>query len=1099
MIRTFVDRGGTFTDVVHLDEAGGIRVRKVPSDSAVVGDLSEGELTFGTTVATNALLERKGVRTLLIVNQGLGDLPYIGDMARPELFDPDVQDPPPLDAEILEVRGRLDSEGQEVAALEYPQWPVGPWDAIAIALLHSPRNPQHEIDLAEAARTHYASAGAPPFIALGHQVSPEVGYLRRIDTTLLHASITPVLRASMERDRIPQESKAMRSDGSLCPSRALIAPDAVLSGPAGGVLAVAAVARQAGFKSAVGLDMGGTSTDICRVDGADLPRREEDLRVAGVRLGGRMLEVETIAAGGGSILGTDGLRLFVGPESAGADPGPQCYGRGGPPTLTDAALLAGLIDGSRFDPPLDPDLVRLPGPAEAYLDLARESMAQAVRRVAASRGIDLRDHALVAYGGAAGQHAADVAARLGISTVLIHPCASVLSAFGQSLARREERVSRAIWGRLPDAWGKCIDVFARLCEELPNLGFLSYSAELRYLGTEHAIELPADPSPEGLAAILRAFKEQHTQRYGFDRPGHEVEVVNITLRSIAPALEAPKTRDECWQIGASSLKSGRSKEGPVLLTSPTTSVWVPKGWRAFTKEGLLVLRPSREAEVPIPTERTPYAVELWGNRFMAVAEQSGAMLRRLARSVNIRERLDFSCAVFDSGGNLVANAPHIPVHLGAMGATVRDLIRDIPSPESGQAYVSNHPSYGGSHLPDLTVVTPLDLGPVQVFVASRAHHVDVGGLTPGSMPPDSRKLEDEGFVLRNVPLLELGSVARTLPFLSESRLPKTVRADLEAQIAANQYAASALLDLGEPELILLWMKHLRDVARESVFEVIQKISKGRASDRIADVDLKLAIHREGTILRVDFSGTGGPHDGNLNAPPAVLRAAILYALRVLVGRRIPLNDGALEDVEIEVPESSLLSPPEGAAVVGGNVETSQRLVDLFFRALGIRAASQGTMNNLTMGGPGWSYYETIGGGGGATEKADGQSGRQVHMTNTRVTDAEVLELRFPLRVVQMAFRRGTGGGGLRCGGDGLIREFEALQELKVALLATRREDGAVGLSGGDSGVPGHDSLLRSGIWEPWSGAERTLKPGDRLRICTPGGGGYGSKSSKAEG
>jgi 5-oxoprolinase (ATP-hydrolysing) len=1113
--RVYVDRGGTFTDVVVVSDDGAVTTRKVPSDRAIVGELaaaagaSGDAVVFGTTVATNALLTREGAPTLLIVNRGFGDLPWIGDQTRPELFDADARWPAPLCAEVIEADGRLDANGRELEAFGAEALAAtmastqrGATRSVAIAFVNSHRDGSHEHEAAAIVRTALPSA----FVSCGHEVSPELGYLARVETALVDAAITPVLQDALARDRIPERALAIRSDGSLAPARSLRAPDAVLSGPAGGVLAVAAIALEAGFERAVGLDMGGTSTDVCRVEAGRLPFREGETRVAGVRLRRPTLEVETIAAGGGSIVASDGVRLTVGPASAGAHPGPQCYGRGGPPTVTDAALAAGLIDPASFDPPLDPSAVRLPAEAHEILDVAREAMARAVRRIATARGVGLDDHALVSYGGAAGQHAAEVAARLGITTVLVHPCASVLCAWGQSLARREERGARAIWASLPEAWDaveaawRTLEAEGRAAASLwteRSPPEVEHSVELRYAGTDHGIEIPMTPGERDIAR----FEAEHRERYGFERSGEVIEAVTARVRVRAPAPAVLAVDDDPWRIGDAVL------EGPRRVDGPGTAIWIPAGWVARRERGLLRLEQRRRARTAPATERTPHRIELWGNRFASVAEQAGEVLRRLARSVNIRERLDFSCAVFDSAGSLVANAPHVPVHLGAMGETVRDLLRAHPSPEPGQAWLTNDPAAGGSHLPDLTVVTAVAArggGPARWFVACRGHHVDVGGITPGSMPPRSRRLDEEGFVVRQLPLLE-GTrlrVGALRAAIAGCREPETVLADIAAQVAANAHAARSLVELSlpgasGPGVIDAWMAHLHDAADESVRAVAGAVHAGgvlEAEDVIGRaLPLRVSLRAEPDgFLVVDFTGTGGPDDGNLNAPPSVLRAAVLYTLRSLVRRSIPLNEGALRSVRIVAPAPSLVAPPPGAAVVGGNVETSQALVDLMLRAAGARAGSQGTMNNLTFGGAGWAYYETIGGGVGATPEAPGDSGRQVHMTNTRQTDVEVLEARRPLRVLRLSLRRGSGGGGVHRGGDGVARELELLAPATAALLASRRGLGAPGLGGGERGAPGRDWIRRSPAseWEAWDGAELELSAGARVRIETPGGGGW---------
>ncbi|MEZ4320145.1 MAG: hydantoinase B/oxoprolinase family protein [Myxococcota bacterium] len=1072
---TLVDRGGTFTDVVRIAPDGTVTIAKVRSDEAVIGALAEGDLRFGTTVATNALLERTGVRTLALVTEGLGDLPWIGDMTRPALFDPDARRSPPLCERAIGVRGRIDAHGHEIEPLELPDPAVlDGFAAVAIALVNSHRNPAHE----EALAAWVARVAPHVFVAVGHRVSPELGLLPRLETALVHAALTPVLREALDRDAIPDGALAMRSDGSLCPAPALIAPDAVLSGPAGGVLAVREIARRAGFDSAVGLDMGGTSTDVCRVSNGDLPRRTGRVEVAGIHLRRPILAVDTIAAGGGSICGSDGTRLSVGPRSAGADPGPQCYGRGGPPTLTDAALALGLVDPDAFDPPLDPAAVDLPGPPAAFLEVAREQMAAAVRRLALAEGADLADHALVAFGGAAGQHAAGVAERLGIRTVLVHPCASVLSAWGQALACREESAVADLHIGL-DAWDAVSDALDRLRTSLrPTLDAVhaeQVDVVVRYTGTDGEIRLPLPSGPASEAAdrLADAFADAHAARFGFVRDA-PLELCSLHLRLRGAALPvAPEPRLEVREAGS-------------VLHFGTTSVWVPPGWKTSEHAGLLRLdhvdAPVRTASV----DRSPAGVALWSARFMGVAEQGGAVLQRVARSVNVRERLDFSCAVFDAAGVLVANAPHIPVHLGAMGVTVRDLI-SARGPEAGSHWLCNDPAAGGSHLPDLTVVSVGSLGDRPVYVASRAHHVDVGGSTPGSMPPHSARLDEEGLVFRHVRVHEDGSG----PDLTGSRQPDIVRADLAAQVAANRAMLEGLAGLGPPDVVHAWLAHVLDAAEDLTAALVARLPRttGPVADTLRDLPLQLATRIEDGVLVVDFAGTEGPHAGNLNAPSAVVRAAVLYAIRVLLDDDLPLNEGVLRRVRILTPSPSVLAPPPGAAVAGGNVETSMRIADLLLRATGRAAGSAGTMSNLTIGGEGWAYYETLGAGQGGTDRGPGAHARQLHMTNTRATDPEILEHRLPLRVRAFSRRSGSGGAGAHPGGDGLIRELEVLAPCTAALLATRRRSGAAGLGGAD-GQPGRDTLVRGGHEHPWDGRPTPLQPGDRVRVETPGGGGY---------
>ncbi len=1101
---TLVDRGGTFTDVVRIDAVGRVTLDKIPSDRAVIGELARADgptsLRFGTTVATNALLERTGVPTLALVTVGLEGLPRISDMTRPDLFDPDVFRDPPLCERVVGVPGRIDAGGREVEALSFPDPAVLEGvSAVAIALVNSHRNPDHEQQLADWVRQHAPGV----FVALGHVASPERGVLARLETALVHAAITPVLRAALDRDRIPDDALAMRSDGSLCPAAQLEAPDAVLSGPAGGVLAVQAIARRAGFDHAVGLDMGGTSTDVCRlgsgVGGASadgLPRRTGRVEVAGVHLQRPILSVDTIAAGGGSICWFDGTRLGVGPRSAGADPGPQCYGRGGPPTLTDAALATGLVDPARFDPPLDPDAVSLPDEPELFLRLAREQMAAAVRRLALSDGADLADHALVAFGGAAGQHAAGVARILGIETVLIHPAASVLSAWGQALARRES--SAVVDLHVPLADEQAVsDARDAVLGRLQAEGDVTTEVVVRYAGTDGVIRLPWSDA----ASVREQFVEAHQSRFGFVRDA-PLQITAVHVRVSGDALATADAMPEPEPIDLDTVDTADLDDGGRVLHLPTTSIWVPADWEARTERGVVRLdrRPEsvEQPEVSESTVRTPAGVALWSARFMAVAEQGGAVLQRVARSVNVRERHDFSCAVFDADGLLVANAPHIPVHLGAMGVTVRDLVRQR-SPEVGSHWLCNAPYAGGSHLPDLTVVSVAQLGDRRVYVASRAHHADVGGTTPGSMPPDSTRLADEGVVFEHVQVFEDGSG----PDVAGSRQPDTVVADLAAQVAANRTMLAGLSDLASaegPAAVHAWMGHVLDASEELAGRVIADMPArtGPVEDvldsPLGDVSLRMTTRVEDGILHVDFAGTGGPHAGNLNTPPAVVRAAVLYAVRVLLATDLPLNEGVLRRVRIHTPSPSVLAPSREAAVAGGNVETSMRIADLLLRAMGRAAASAGTMNNLTLGGDGWSYYETLGGGQGGTDRGRGASGRQLHMTNTKATDPEVLEHRVPLRVRRFQIREGSGGAGEHPGGDGLIRELEVLEPCTAALLGTRRASGAQG-RGGSAGLPAEDVVIRGGVEAAWDGRPTQLEVGDRVRICTPGGGGFGTTST----
>jgi 5-oxoprolinase (ATP-hydrolysing) len=1071
MAMTGVDRGGTFTDVVIVDGPS-TRITKVPSDVAVTGALAVGALRFGTTVATNALLEGRGLPTLLVVTRGFADLVAIGDMTRPALFDPWVVEPPLPVARVLEVDGRIGPDGTEVEPLALP----GGVDlegigAVAVALLHAPANPAHERAVAAWLRTH-----APELpIVCGHAVDPAPGYLARLHTTWVEAAVTPVLRAALAADRIPGDALALRSDGGLVPAAELGASAAVLSGPAGGAVAIHAVARAIGAPI-VGFDMGGTSTDVCVVrPDEDLPLRRSGTRVGGVRLRTPAVWVDTIAAGGGSIVSTDGAFVRVGPASAGAHPGPQCYGRGGPPTLTDAALADGRLDASAFTPPLDPGAVALPAPAGAALAVAHEAMATAIRRLLLERGVDPADAVLVPYGGAGPQHAAALAERLGTARVLVPPWSSVACAYGMLLATRTERAYRAVRRRLDDpALAADLDALAA---GLPAWPVRVDRLVVRHEGTDGELEVPPGPGADA------AFRELHRRRYGFERD-LPLEVCGLSVEVRTPGAAPPAVPADAFGLG------GREVAGPARLDHPTTSVVVPAGWVAradahgtwLARSGPAVDRPAADA-----------ALAVWASRLEAVAAEAGLLLERTARSVSIRERRDFSCALFDADGSLVVNAPHVPVHLGAMGETVRDLLRVVPDPEPGQQWLTNDPRAGGSHLPDLTVISAVVWDGRRMFVGSRAHHVDVGGTTPGSMPPRATSLAEEGFVVRHLPLLADGRLRVDLAaWMPGCRQPDTVRADLEAQIAANTSMAAGLRALGPAATVARWAAALADAAEAAVREVIAGLpEEASATDELDGVPLALTLRRGGEGLTVDFGGTGGPHAGNLNAPRGVVRAAVLYALRVLSGRDVPLNEGALRPVTLRLPPGSVLDPPPGAAVAGGNVETSQRLVDLVLAAAGAMAPSAGTMSNLTLGGEGWALYETLGAGQGGSPRGAGASARQLHMTNTRATDPEILEARLPVRVRWFARRAGSGGAGRSPGGDGLVRELEVLAPAAAALLATRRDRGAPGLCGGGPGASGRDSVRRSGEWRGWDGAPVALLPGDRVRVETPGGGGFG--------
>ena len=1181
-----VDRGGTFTDCIGVAPDGRIHTHKrLSSESAPVeavravleraGGLGEGGgvppavVELGTTVATNALLERRGVPTLLVTNRGLGDVLAIGTQERPDLFDLAIERPAPLHARVAEVSGRLAPDGEVLEPIDaaeareaFAAARAAGCGAAAIVLLHAYANPEPELALARLAR----EAGFETVVT-SSEVAREIGLLARGETTEADAYLTPLLREHvrvLERELPGSALRFMQSSGGLTDARRFRGPGALLSGPAGGVVGAARVARDAGFERAIGFDMGGTSTDVSLLEGGRAERAIETV-VAGVRVRAPMLRIHTIAAGGGSLCRFDGFRFTVGPESASADPGPLCYGRGGTGAgglaLTDVNHHLGRVPEDRFPFPLHGQPVRdaldalaaeLRDAGHAYapdeiaagfVEIANAQMAQAIEEVSVRRGVDPRDFALVGFGGAGGQHVCAVARRLGIRTVLLHPWAGLLSAFGIGCAERVWDRQRDA-GRRPLAEGRLPREVAAWLAELSEEGRRALASEgapsarvepavdLRYVGTDTVLTVPVQAD----ADLAAAFEDAHRTRFGYARPGRDIEVVTARVHARAPsgvalpvAEAAPpgprrsapvRRRTRCW-FGAAGwrdapvhwredLAPGDRLAGPALLLEPTSTVVLEAGWEGeIGPGGTLVLR-DRHAGAAARDERPvtdPVHLEVFGSRFMSIAEQMGGVLRNTAISTNIKDRLDYSCAVFDADGGLVANAPHIPVHLGAMGETVRAVRRRVPDLAPGDVVVTNDPFEGGSHLPDVTVVTPLFRGVAPAFfVASRGHHADIGGKTPGSMPADSGRLEEEGVVLEPFRLVRGGHFdedalrERLAAGPWPARAPDDNVADLEAMVAANRLGVALLERLCEEqgaERTLATMAALQEAAAGKVEREIRRLADGerRFTDAMDDgTPLEVRIALANGRMELDFAGTGPASAGNLNAPQAVVQAAVLYVLRAFVAERIPLNGGCLAPVTVRVPEGSLLDPPRGAAVVGGNVETSQRIVDVLLGALGRAAASQGTMNNVAFGSTHFGYYETIGGGAGGGESWSGASCVHTHMTNTRITDAEVLESRYPVRLVEFSRRRGSGGAGRHPGGDGLVRTYEFLEPVTVTLLTERRTRPPFGLAGGLPGAPGRNRLVRAdGEHVPLPGhAEVAVQTGDRLTLETPGGGGFGA-------
>lgn len=1180
----WIDRGGTFTDgVAVVAETGEVRVIKVLSGDdaparAIRGlaglgpsdPLPRCRIRMGTTLATNALLERKGSAVGMLLPAGLGDLLPIGDQARSDLFDLRAGRPAPLTDLVEVVSARVDPTGRELAPVDADEvrealarLRARGAEAVVVALLHAHRFPEHERRIATLA----AQSGL--FVVCSHEVSAEAGLLARAQTALVDAYLTPSLRRHMQalaREATPSSLELLTSAGQLVPHDALRGRDAVLSGPAGGAVACRRVAEQAGEPEALGFDMGGTSTDVCRVSERGFERRREAV-LAGVRVRAPMVAVHTVAAGGGSLCRFDGQRLTVGPESAGAVPGPLAYGRpeAHEPTLTDVAVVLGRVRGERFPIPLDEARARAgiaalatraglstEACARGLFAIAVEHMAGAIATVSTARGHDPRTHALVLFGGAAGQWGCAVARRLGVRRLLAHPLAGVLSAFGIGLAPRGRFAEGPCLGPLDadhvaraDAALATLEAGARA--ELDGDADVERWIALRYVGSEAGLDVRFDADVERLRV---RFEEAHARRFGYVRRGHAIELVRARVqverraREVAlPVAPDPSGRprgrarlegadvDLWWR---EDLPFETPLRGPLLVLEATGTLAVDAGFELVRRRDDLIVLDDLEAGAPQTTadsvassadpadsvktapgdpdrEPDPVRLEVFAHAFTAIAERMGVVLQRTALSTNVRDRLDFSCAVFDVTGALVANAPHIPVHLGAMGASVRAVARAWPNLAPGDVFATNDPSEGGSHLPDVTVVAPVHDadGTLWAFVAARGHHADVGGITPGSMPPTSTSLDDEGVVLRALRVVhgdrfEVETVREAFgagPWPAR-RVDDNV-ADLEAQIAACRTGALALDELaarhGRPQ-VSVYMQHLQDAAARAVAEAVARLPSSEASfeDALDDgTPIRVRLTRRDGRLQIDFAGTASAHPGNLNAPRAVTVACVLYVLRCLVGRDLPLNEGCLRAVSMEIPEGSLLDPPRGRAVAGGNVETSQRVVDVLLGAfarlgLPVPAASQGTMNNLTLGHEGFGYYETLGGGAGAGPGFDGTSGVHTHMTNSRITDPEVLEMRAPVRVRRFELRRGSGGAGRFVGGEGLVRELVATRPLEVALLAERRRRAPYGLEGGAPGGVGRDVVVRADGREEVFERVAHLDVGDAVRVETPGGGGYGA-------
>jgi 5-oxoprolinase (ATP-hydrolysing) len=1196
----WIDRGGTFTDVVargpndeevvhkllslnpeRYADAALEAIRIILNNHGATLD-NVAEVRLGTTVATNALLERKGARVALVVTQGFADALEIGVQARPQIFALNIVKPDLLHERVIEVRERVTAEGEVLIPLDEAHARAAlqsVYDdgirATAIACLHGYAYPAHEQRLATIARDIGFTQ-----ISVGSEISGLIKYVPRTDTTVADAYLSPVLRAYVDGfaegfapSHAGEEARLffMQSNGGLAHAASFRGRDAVLSGPAGGVVGMAAAARRAGFDHALGFDMGGTSTDVSHYAGAF--ERTNDTIVAGVRLAAPMLSVHTVAAGGGSICFFDGARLRVGPHSAGADPGPACYRRGGPLTVTDCNVLLGrvrpeffpAIFGPNGDQPLDRDAVSKAfaalcaevnaktgaalspeEAAEGFLRIANEHMADAIKKISLQRGYNPAEYALVAFGGAGGQHACAVADAVGCETILLHPLAGVLSAWGMGLADvravAEETVEQKL-NDLPDLNKRAAALGERAAAHLENRGsaHVAITANLKYGGADSTLPIAlTEPN------LSQAFETLHHQRFGFTDPDRAIVVASLSAEAVlgppasSPAVLARPVTNE-WVVSAAgkdaggptdprkvalrtngashqapafhraALSPGFSIDGPALILEQGATTFVDFGWRArMTARGDLIL--TRTANIErhaIGTRADPILLEVFNNRFMGVAEEMGLALQTTASSVNIKERLDFSCAVFDSAGGLVANAPHIPVHLGSMSDSVREIIRRRgDTMRAGDIYMLNAPHAGGTHLPDITVIAPVmldsDTKPA-FFTAARGHHADIGGITPGSMPPNSHTIEDEGVLIENFLLVENGHLreAETRALLATA--PHPARdidrniADLKAQIAACVRGGNELkrlvADYGR-DGVTAYMGHVQDNAEAQIKRVIARLKPGTFEapmDNGAIVRVTITPDQSAGRMRVDFTGTSAQDAANFNAPLAITRAAVLYVFRTLVDDAIPLNEGCLKPIDIVVPEGCLLNPKRGAAVVAGNVETSQIVVDALYGALGLLAASQGTMNNFTFGDDKRQYYETICGGAGAGATFDGASAVQTHMTNSRLTDPEVLESRFPVLVESFSVRRNSGGVGAHHGGDGVTRRVRFLAPMTGAILSNRRKTAPFGVAGGAPAQPGKTFVERTNGEIVTLGAtgEAQLQPGDVFVIESPGGGGFG--------
>jgi 5-oxoprolinase (ATP-hydrolysing) len=1178
-----IDRGGTFTDIVATGSDGRQRVEKLLSenpgqydDAALEGIrriLGEeggalGEARMGTTVATNALLERKGERLALAITRGFADALRIGYQARPEIFARHIVLPSMLYEAVVESEERIGADGgivrpldEERARADLTQLRVEGFDALAIVLMHGWRFAQHEQRLAEIARELGFAQ-----VSVSHEVAPLIKLVGRGDTTVVDAYLSPILRRYVDKVAAGLGDGArlqfMQSNGGLTEARAFRGKDAILSGPAGGVVGMVAVSAPHGGDRLIGFDMGGTSTDVSHYAGR-YELGDENL-IAGVRIRAPMMQIHTIAAGGGSICRFDGMRFRVGPESAGARPGPACYRGGGPLTVTDCNLFLGRIDPANFpavfgpngDQPLDGDAARsrlqevaealggtktLEDIAEGFLAIAVDNMAAAIRKISIARGHDVTRYTLACFGGAGGQHACRVADALGMERILVHPLAGVLSAYGIGLAEVKS-VREASWLKpLGEDFSEGVEALeAAALSDLVDQGFeldqvrFERRARLRTPGSDTTIVVELGSAGE----MRAAFEALHRKRFGYIDE-HEPILDALTVEAIAssPAVAGEgdhaehgggvlggEVEEPLRQPSAATSPATAGEDvvhGPALIFDPSSTIVVEPGWRAERAgDGTLVLTRAvpLERQHAAGTEVDPVRLEIFNNLFMAIAEEMGVALQSTATSVNIKERLDFSCAIFDAGGALIANAPHIPVHLGSMGESIRTIIeargegRDGRGIRRGDAYVLNDPYRGGTHLPDITVIVPVfygDEAEPSAFVAARGHHADIGGIAPGSMPPDSKSIEDEGVLIDNQLLVDEGHFREAEMRALLGAGPHPARnverniSDLRAQLAACVRGAETLAAIADdygPEVVAAYMDHVLANAEESVRRLLDRLDDGQFTyemDNGARVSVVISIDKAVRAATFDFTDTSKQLPDNFNAPFSIVRAASLYVVRTLIDDVIPMNDGCLRPIRLIVTEGSMLNPRHPAAVVAGNVETSQVVTDTLFAATGRLAPSQGTMNNFTFGNERHQYYETIAGGSGAGTDHDGTSAVQTHMTNSRLTDPEILETRLPVRLEEFAIRGGSGGDGAHRGGDGVVRRMTFLEPMRANILANRRKVAPRGLNGGGDAQPGRNWVERvDGSVEELTATDwADVEAGDQFVIETPGGGGFGKGSS----